>query len=149
MTDRFTDERGETLLEILVAVVLLGVAVVAVLGALLTAAKVSDLHRKQATAGAAARDYAETVARRVAAGGYVPCAAPSAYLPSAVGFGAPGGYSASTTSVRYWTGSGWGATCSSDQGLQLATVQVRSADGRAVERSAVVLRLPCGQGSSC
>jgi Tfp pilus assembly protein PilV len=149
MTEPLTDDRGETLLEILVAVVLLGVAVVSVVGALLTTVQMSDLHRKQASAAVAARDYAETVERRVAAGGYVGCAAASAYQPSAVAFGTPAGYTASTTSVRYWSGSGWTAACSADQGLQLATLEVRSADGRADERTAVVLRRPCGQGSQC
>jgi len=149
MRERVSDDRGETLLEILVAVVLLGVAVVSVVGALLTTVQMSDLHRKQASAAATARDYAETVERRVAAGGYVSCAPASAYLPSVVGFGTPAGYTATTTSVRYWTGTGWGSTCAADQGLQLASVEVRSVDGRAVERSVVVLRRPCGQGSQC
>jgi type II secretory pathway pseudopilin PulG len=149
MPARFADDRGETLLETLVATVLLGLAVVAVLGSLLAAVQLSDVHRKQADAGAVARDYAETVNRYVAAGGYASCAGSSAYLPAKVGFTSPKGYTAVTAAVRYWTGSTWTSTCSSDIGLQLATVQARSVDGRATEEIAVVLRKPCGQGSTC
>jgi type II secretory pathway pseudopilin PulG len=148
MAARIADDRGETLLETLIATVLLGLAVVAVIGSLLAAVQLSDVHRKQANAGAVARDYAETVTRYVAAGGYVPCAAGTAYLPAKVGFPSPTGYTATTT-VRYWTGSAWTSTCSTDIGLQLATVQARSVDGRAAEELAVVLRKPCGQGSTC
>ena len=51
--------------------------------------------------------------------------------------------------MRYWTGTTWTSTCSSDIGLQLATMQARSMDGRASEEIAVMLRKPCGQGSTC
>ena len=45
-------ERGESLLELMISVTILGVAVVAVVAGLGTAVLVSDAHRKQATAGA-------------------------------------------------------------------------------------------------
>jgi type II secretory pathway pseudopilin PulG len=149
------DDRGESLIEILVAVLILGLTAVAVTGGLLASVKLSDVHRKQATGGAYARDYAESVSRYVAGTGYVPCAAAGAgspYAPGTVGFSAPSGYTASVTSVRYWPASGttWPTTCPSpDRGLQQVTLQVASADGRATETSVVVLRKPCGQGSTC
>jgi Tfp pilus assembly protein PilV len=62
MPDRLTDDSGASLLEVLVAVVLLAIAVTAVVGGLLTSITVSDVHRKQTTAGADAQDYAETIA---------------------------------------------------------------------------------------
>ena len=49
MRARRGDERGESLLELLVAVVIMGVTVAAVVGALAVAARTSDIHRKQAT----------------------------------------------------------------------------------------------------
>jgi hypothetical protein len=50
------NDRGETLLEVLIAVVIIGVAIVAIIGGLVTSVLMSDVHRKQATAGSAVRD---------------------------------------------------------------------------------------------
>jgi len=146
---RLRDERGESLLELLMAVVIMGVTVAAVVGALAVAARTSDIHRKQATAGTSARDYAEAVSRRVAGGAYTGCALPPAFAPAAVGFTAPAGYTASVVSVTYWNGSSFAAGCGTDTGLQQVVVALASADGRATERAAVVVRKPCGTGTSC
>jgi Tfp pilus assembly protein PilV len=137
-------DRGESLLELLIAVVIMGVTVVAIVGGLATSILVSDMHRKQATAGAYARDYAETIEAWVAAGHYDANSAPN-YAPATVGFSAPTGFTASAQSVRCWNtlGSSW-QTCGTDVGLQQVTVQVRSADGRAAEQVVVVLRKRCG-----
>jgi type II secretory pathway pseudopilin PulG len=155
------DDRGESLIEILVAVLILGLTVTAVMGALLTSVKVSDIHRKQATGGADVRSYAESVKRAVAAGGYQPCATPSAYLPvagtaaTAVHFTASAGFTPTVTRVEFWSDSGpgtpwtWTSTCAPDWGLQRVTLQVASADGRAREQSVIVLRAPCGAGVTC
>jgi type II secretory pathway pseudopilin PulG len=137
-------DRGDTLLELVIAVAIMGVAMVAVLGAVVTAVVMSDTHRKQATAGAYARDYAEAIQTTVAGGGYVACAGPSAYATPA-GFSVPTGYTASIVSgsIAYWNGTAWQATCTTDSGLQRLTTQVRSDDDRAVEHLVVVLRKPC------
>jgi type II secretory pathway pseudopilin PulG len=141
-------DRGETLLELIIAVVIMGVAVVAIVGGLATSILVSDMHRKQATAGASARDYAETIEAWVAAGHYDGGAAPD-YGPATVHFTAPGGFTASVQSVKCWNtaGSSW-QSCGTDVGLEQVTVQVRSADGRAAEQVVVVLRRPCGLSDS-
>jgi hypothetical protein len=93
------------------------------------------------------------VERFTAGTGYLACAGPSGYAPATVGYALPAeysGYSAGVTSVRYWTSSGsWAATCTSDLGLQQVTVHVSSPDNRATEQAVVVVRKPCGQGSSC
>lgn len=131
------DDTGTTLVEVLVAVVVLAIAAGAIIGGLLTSITVSDVHRKQATAGAVARDYAE----KVAGAAYVECAGPSAYTLATSEVPVPGGYSAGVDSVEYWTGSGWAGSCAS-KGLQRITVVASSADGRATERSVVVVRQP-------
>jgi type II secretory pathway pseudopilin PulG len=142
-------DRGETLLELLIALALMSIAVVVIVGGLVAGVAVSDVHRKQSTAGAAVRDYAENVAKFVAGTGYTSCAAPSAYSPGAVGFTAPSGYAATAVAVRYWSGTAWTTGPCTDVGLQELTIQVASTDTRAAERVVLVLRKPCGQGSTC
>ncbi|MGY1736191.1 type IV pilus modification PilV family protein [Geodermatophilus sp. SYSU D00684] len=150
-----TDDRGETLLEILIATVILGITAVAVLSGLMTTVTVSDTHRKQATAGAAVKDYAESLSRHVAASDahYAECAAAGAsspYQPVSVGYAAPAGYSASVSAVQYWnpTSRTFTAGCSS-AGMERVTLQVSSSDGRATERLVIVVRKACGAGSAC
>jgi prepilin-type N-terminal cleavage/methylation domain-containing protein len=141
---RAAGDRGETLIEVLIAVAIMSVAVVAVVGALVTCVLVTDIHRKQAVAGGTARGYAEAIENAVAAGGYVPCAGAASYA-SPAGFATPAGYTKSVVagSLRYFSGGAWQTSCTVDTGLQRLTVQVASNDGRASERLAVVLRRPC------
>lgn len=144
MAARTAGDRGETLIEVLVAVAIMSVAVVAVVGGLVTCVLVTDIHRKQAVAGGAVRDYAEAIENTVAAGGYVACASTTSYA-SPTGFAAPAGYTRSVVagSLRYFSGGAWQAGCGTDTGLQRLTLQVASDDGRAREQLMVVLRRPC------
>lgn len=145
-----SDDRGETLIELLVALTILGIALVAVIGALAASITMSDVHRKQSTAGAEVRNYAEQVENYAAGTGYAACALPSAYAAATVGYAAPAGYSATPSAIRYWTGSAWSASCpATDTGLQQLTLAVSSTDTRAVEQLVLVLRKPCGAGSTC
>jgi prepilin-type N-terminal cleavage/methylation domain-containing protein len=54
------DERGDTLVEILVAMVIIGVVMASFLGAITNAANASRTHRNLVTADAVLRDYAES-----------------------------------------------------------------------------------------
>jgi type II secretory pathway pseudopilin PulG len=132
-------DRGETLLELVVALSIMSVAVVAVVGGLATGVLMSDVHRKQTTAGMAVRNYAEAIIQAVDAGGY-PATACAALATS---FTAPAGYTATVLSTRYWDGSAWNSTCATDTGLRQLTLQVRSADARAVEQLVIEVRKPC------
>jgi type II secretory pathway pseudopilin PulG len=136
-------ERGESLLELVIAIALMGLAIVAVMSGLTTTVLMSDVQRKQATAGVAVRDYAEALQQFVAGGHYVACATASSYVVP--GFAAPAGFTAKivTGSVQYWTGLLWLPLCLPDRGLQRLRVSVASADGRASEYLDVVLRKPC------
>jgi len=129
---RVAGDRGDTLLELVIAVAIMGVALVAVLGAVGTAIVMSDIHRKQATAGAAARGYAEAVGTMVAGGGLATCAGLGAYATPA-GFTAPPGFALSVVDTRFWTGSDWVGACSDDADMQRLTVQVRSDDESTAE----------------
>lgn len=149
MSARVADERGETLVEMLLAVAIMGTAAVALMAGLSTSVLMSDIHRKQATAGTAVRDYAEALQNYVADGHYVDsCASPAAYALGS--FPVPTGFQHSVVaaSIRYWDGSAWQPTCTTDKGLQKLTVQVASDDNRATERVVVVLRKPCALGET-
>ena len=143
-------DRGESLLELLIALAIMSIAVVAVIGGLLASIVASDIHRKQSTAGAAVRDYAENVEKYVAGTGYTSCASPTAYAAGTVGYtGIPSGFAATAVGVRYWSGTAWTAGPCTDLGLQELTIQVASTDTRASERLVLVLRKPCGVSSTC
>jgi len=132
-----SNDEGETLIELIIAVAIMGIAVVAIVGGIATSILMSDVHRKQATAGASVRDYAEAVA-----GHYNPSATPT-YLPSAVGFAAPNGFTAAVTSVKCWNDtSNVFSDCTTANAVQQVTLSVASTDSRASESVAVVVRQP-------
>jgi type II secretory pathway pseudopilin PulG len=151
--DPDSGDRGETLLELVIALTVMAIAVVAIVGGAITTITTSDLHRKQTTAGAAVRDYAETLETFVGGTGYASCATTSGYRPAAVGFTGydSSNYTASVAGVQYWIGGSWTASCTAatDSGLQQLRLQVASTDTRAVEQLVVVVRKPCASGSSC
>lgn len=129
------DDRGETLLELVISVAIMGITVVAIVGGVATSILMTDIHRKQATAGTLVRNYAEKLH-----GDYLPCATAADYPATELG-----GYRTSVVTVQHWNGvDGWQPPGSTDNGLQQLTVQVSSDDGRAVERLAVVRRGPDG-----
>jgi type II secretory pathway pseudopilin PulG len=142
-------EGGETLVEVLVAVTILGVAGVAILAGLQLSVTTSDIHRKQTTGGAYARSYAEAIEAYVASapGHYVACAGANAYSSATVGFAGelPSGYTATQTpALRVPPDGGAAGPCSGgDTGVQQVDVTVSSRDGRASERLTVILRRPC------
>jgi Tfp pilus assembly protein PilV len=154
---RGAPDRGESLIELLLTVVILGVAVAAVAGGLATAIMMSGIHREHATAGTAVRDYAEVVQSLVGSGQYQGCASAAAYqggaysllqtTASAAALAEFRDYTLAITKVGYWTGTGWQfsrSTCTSsgDKGIQQLTLMAGSADARVAEELIVVVRRP-------
>jgi type II secretory pathway pseudopilin PulG len=150
---RIEGDRGETLLELIVAITILGVCVVAIASGIALSVKVSAIHRQQSTAGAYVRNYAEALETSVAAGGYAPCAGTASYpmyIP-------PAGYTASVTKVEYWTGVMWTTTgcvvSADDSGTQRLSLQVASSGNSpgngAAEALVVVLRKQCSAAQPC
>ena len=134
MTDR--GDAGTSLVEVLMAVSIMGITFVAVLSGMATAIVVSDQHRGQADGNAVLVAAVEKVKSRDTL--YVNCASQVEYLDEAQTVTPlPTGWTASSitiTSVQYWTGA-FGPTCpgGSELPLQLVTVAVSSPDGRATE----------------
>lgn len=134
-------ERGETLVELLVTVAILGIGVVSIVFAMGSAITASDAHRKQSTVETVLRNYAEALEDPSVA--YVPCAPASAYA-SPPGFTAPANFAVEVVQVRYWNGeqdAQFLATCPDpDRGAQLLTIRARSDDERGRKTLNVVKR---------
>jgi prepilin-type N-terminal cleavage/methylation domain-containing protein len=134
------DDAGLTLVEVLVAVAILGIGVVSVLGGLMTSIKVSSDGQTTTEVRNALRSYAEAVT----AATYVDCAPDSTYAAAAVGFTPPAGASADDV-VSYLASASaasaaFGTDCSSDAGLQRVALTVTTADGGAQSLSVVKRR---------
>lgn len=129
------DDAGLTLVEMLVAVAVLGITFVALLGGMATSIVTSDLHREQADALTLLSRAAESAKGAP----YATCA--SSYpLPADAGE-----WSVAVVAVA-WNGSSYATppgTCpSADLGLQRVTVTVTSPSGRTTESVALVKRAP-------
>ena len=91
-------ERGETLLELLMTVSIMGIAFIGILAGIGTTFMAGDSHRQNATAETVLRSYAERIKDPVDVP-YVKCATTASY-PTPIGFSLPaGGWSTSVTSV--------------------------------------------------
>ncbi|MFF4323358.1 prepilin-type N-terminal cleavage/methylation domain-containing protein [Streptomyces sp. NPDC001568] len=110
-------EEGETLVEVLVAVVLMGVAFVAIFGGMGTAIISSVTQQKVTGADSVIRSAAE----KVVGAPYVSCAR-GYETPTP-----PAGYTVTVT-IEYWDGVGaFGPTCpTADTGVQKVTLTVHS-----------------------
>lgn len=123
-------EGGETLVETLITVVLLGILATGIVGAFASVITVSDFDAKTAGAETVVRSYAEAWERRT----YAACTAGSPVNPYSgqpSGWSTPGSYSASADIVRFWDGTSTNpavfvTTCPAggDQGLQEVVLSV-------------------------
>jgi len=141
---RIRGDDGETLVELIVAVAILGIAAVAILAGMQLSVKASDIHRKEATGGAHVRSFAEAIQDYVDTAGYRPCgSAKNDYQAVAA---LPTGYTASVESVQSWTGTAWAACDSSGtQRLDLKVTSPGNASRRSEETLTVILREPCNK----
>ena len=131
------DDQGETLIEVIMAVAIMGIAAVAIVGGIATTILMSDIYRKQATAGAYVRNYAEWVAAN-----YNASASPSYSPTAAFKKTLPAGFTAAATSVQCWNGTGFVVPCSVANAVQQVTLNVASTDLRASESLVVVVSKP-------
>lgn len=124
-------ESGTTLIELLVTIVIMGVAFVVIVGGIGTAIIGSDIQKNQAGADVVARSAAEDITAQP----YQPCTATPAVTP-AYAFTAPSGFDVTTTPVSYWNSKNnkFQANCpdeaaGGDAGLQLVSITATSAPG--------------------
>ena len=144
LPDQLRSDAGETLVELLVAIAILGVGGVAVLAGLQLSVKTSDVHRREATGGAYVRSFAEAIQTHVDSFGYKSCASAAAGYESVTVPALPPGYTREVTAVQSWNGATWGGcTDTGIQRLDLVVTSSGDASRRATERLTVVLRRPC------
>jgi Tfp pilus assembly protein PilV len=122
-------ERGDSLIELMISITIMAIAVVAIVGGIATSIMMSDIHRKQATAGSYVRSYASAVQDAVAGGAYGSICS-TTVQPA----GLPTGYLAKIVSC---------APDSAYVNLTKMTLQVASTDGRDTEQLQIVVRRPC------
>lgn len=158
------DDRGETLLELLIAVAIIGLGVTSILGAVMIAVSSSTLDQQQVQAQARLKSWAEKLNTAT----YVSCATHSSY-PSYATFAAqnppvpalPGGFTATYVAVQSWNGSAFvdttpsctsTGTSPSDQGVQRLRLRITASAALYPGFSTdlwVTLRKPCATAGAC
>jgi len=140
-TRRAADD-GVTLLEILIAMSIMGVAVVAIMAGLGTGIRTSAQHRAQATAGTLLASAAEAVK-----GFDFDDTCPATYAVTASDVTLPVGWPITTiaiTGVRYWDGSAFTGTCTAGHKLQEVTIVVTSPPDIVVSEQVAVVKRDAG-----
>jgi prepilin-type N-terminal cleavage/methylation domain-containing protein len=131
------DESGFTLSEVCIALVIVGVAIVSIVGSVGTAMFASKVHRDIASSDAVVRQYAE----QLVATPYLNCAAPNGY-PAMTGV--PADFTATIVRVDYWNGSNTNAQfvagCTTDSGAQRLTLRASRANGAGTQTLQIVKR---------
>jgi type II secretory pathway pseudopilin PulG len=131
LTDRLVaSESGELLVETLMTVAIVGIAFVAVIGAVFTSIRIADYAGKTSSANTVVRAFAEDMKKPDGAQAYVPCTTPGGTVtyPAWTPPDPYTDYTASITKIRYLTGyvggvATWSDTCPAiDLGTQEITL---------------------------
>jgi hypothetical protein len=142
----FNSESGETLVELMITVAIMGFAMVVILAGIWTTLRVADLNTKISNADAVLRTYAETLKEPDPTDTfkYIPCTVPGgqvtyAALPKQAPYDH---YDATVTKIRYLSGYNasnepiWADACpATDLGLQELTLKASGPDNDATSNS--------------
>jgi type II secretory pathway pseudopilin PulG len=143
-------QAGESLLEIIITIMIMGLAIPAVVGAVMAAVGSSSQDRRQVQAQQLLTSWSETIAKANTDTSYAAgsCASPSFYSTGSFAPtpAPPTGFQVSVVSVRYWTAGAFAAACAGDEGVRQLQLRV-TADAAlypsfAMDRF-VIVRRPC------
>lgn len=145
--DRRCDEAGVTLPELLVTIIILGIAFPAILGGIFATLSASETHRQAAKRETLARAYAENVKAQ----GYVECAQASDYADALTDPAPPDGFTiAYQGEPKYWDGTDLALAnfartrdaclADGDEGIQRLVVVLTDTDTSASEELVVIKR---------
>ncbi|HWC33725.1 MAG TPA: type II secretion system protein [Mycobacteriales bacterium] len=118
-------DRGETLIEVILAVAIIAITAVALMGSVLTSITSSGEHRTLAANDVYVKSYADAAQQQIQRQAnpiYAKCATTYAVTKPS---GIPASWTVGITSIKYWSGSAWSTSCSGDP-AQLITVAVTS-----------------------
>jgi len=143
-------DHGETLIELLVTIVILGLTIPALMGAVLISVSASSQDRRQVQAQALLNSWAETIARENNTDAvYTSCPAltyyeTSPFAPASI----PTGFTPTVVAVTYWdTASGtFVVACSPDSGVRKVQIKVTVVAGLYPGfdvTESIVVRKPC------
>lgn len=138
------DQRGSSLLEVLVATTIAGLVVVGIVGGYLTTVAVSSRVGERSDTESAVAAVSAGMARLP----YLPCGALPAQRNAFAAVPVPDGFAASLVGVTYLDAATntFGASCPKDRGAQLHTVEVvRTAPDATPERVSIVVRNPAAR----
>jgi len=132
-------EAGETLVELMITIAIMGLSMVAILGAIWTTLRIADFNSKTSSADVVLRGFAETLKEPEATNTfkYIPCTVAGAQVtyPQYVPNDLYSHYDATITKIRYLTGytasnePTWANACpATDLGLQELTLKVVGPD---------------------
>jgi Tfp pilus assembly protein PilV len=138
------DDAGETLVESLITMIVISIAILAIVGAVATVIASSQMHRSQADAQAALRNWAEALTNAA----YHPCATPGDFNPVKPDLTSLQ-FTPLVTAVTYWDRSQarFVNTCpSSDTGIQKVSLEItvpRQIYPSFTQSLDVIVREPC------
>lgn len=139
-------ERGDTLIEILVSITIIGIVVAALFNGLIETTMGSVTHRSLVNLDNLAQSYLETAEYDIQqAGHFQTCSSADNYTNelTSLGWAVPSfyaNYTVSVTRVEYWTtASGWVSTCpAGTTGIQQIDVTALAPDHSSVQLAGVV-----------
>jgi type II secretory pathway pseudopilin PulG len=143
-------ERGETLFEILITLILMGVVIVGILAGLASVTRLAAYNSQTTHVRNTAQSYAELLKQPVGAAEYQPCATAASYPPMTGTMAPSTSYTATVIAVHYATllPSGapgtnvtWGTgPCTTDLGLQRLEIEVRVGTGPTRSETVTIIK---------